>query len=109
MAISTKNAPTSGTTRNERGDALHFLVVAVMMAIAVGVAPMAIPEVPGGGDRGVVGAAQQPEHDVVDQHPTDEGLCGKMTKRGSATAGERRKVQRHQRHWRGKGREKLRR
>src|SRR4030095_336098 len=44
LAISTKNAPTSGTTRNERGEAPYFLVVAVMMGMGVGVAPRAIPK-----------------------------------------------------------------
>src|SRR5258706_7237056 len=44
LEMSTKNAPTSGTTRNERGEAPYFLVVAVMMAMAVGVAPRASPK-----------------------------------------------------------------
>ena len=43
LAISIKKAPTSGTTMNAFGDAPNFLVTAVMLAIAVGVAPIASP------------------------------------------------------------------
>ena len=46
LAMSTKNAPTSGTTMNDRGLAPCALVIAVMTAIAVGVAPMDRPKYP---------------------------------------------------------------
>jgi hypothetical protein len=44
--MSTKNAPTRGTTRKERGDAPCALVIAVMIATEVGVAPITRPKWP---------------------------------------------------------------
>lgn len=41
-----KNAPTRGTTKNALGDAPNFFVIAVILAIAVGVAPNPNPAYP---------------------------------------------------------------
>jgi len=43
LVISIKNAPTNGTTRNALCDPPNLLVIAVMLAIAVGVAPKPRP------------------------------------------------------------------
>ena len=46
LAISIKKAPTNGTIIKAWGDAPKFSVTAVILAIAVGVAPNASPEYP---------------------------------------------------------------
>ena len=60
--MSMKNAPTSGTTRNATWETPCRCVMAVMFAMAVGVAPRPKPMNPAADHGGVVVAAEHAEH-----------------------------------------------